>query len=55
MPVTVVGDAQACGTVSEHVTDEGPPTAGDRSSLAGMRLTELLDEVQDRLRAVART
>jgi signal transduction histidine kinase len=55
VPVTVVGDAQAGGTVSEHVTDEGPPTAGDRSSLAGMRLTELLDEVQDRLRAVART
>jgi signal transduction histidine kinase len=41
--------------VSGHVTDDGPVASGDRSSLAGMRLTELLDEVQDRLRAVART
>jgi signal transduction histidine kinase len=41
--------------VSGHVTDDGPAASGDRSSLAGMRLTELLDEVQDRLRAVART
>ncbi|MCW2739898.1 MAG: histidine kinase [Blastococcus sp.] len=41
--------------MSEHATDGGPAAPGDRSSLAGMRLTELLDEVQDRLRAVART
>jgi signal transduction histidine kinase len=41
--------------VSGYVADDGPTASGDRSSLAGMRLTELLDEVQDRLRAVART
>jgi signal transduction histidine kinase len=41
--------------VGANGTDDGPPKAGERSSLAGMRLTELLDEVQDRLRAVART
>jgi signal transduction histidine kinase len=37
------------------VTDDDPAASGDHGSLAGMRLTELLDEVQDRLRAVART
>jgi signal transduction histidine kinase len=41
--------------VSAHGTDDGHPASGDRSSLAGMRLTELLDEVQDRLQTVART
>jgi signal transduction histidine kinase len=40
--------------VSEQWADNSPAAAG-RSSLAGMRLTELLDEVQDRLQAVART
>jgi signal transduction histidine kinase len=40
--------------VSERRADKSPAAAG-RSSLAGMRLTELLDEVQDRLQAVART
>jgi signal transduction histidine kinase len=37
------------------MSEDAPPASGDRSSLAGMRLTELLDEVQERLRAVART
>jgi signal transduction histidine kinase len=32
-----------------------PPAVGQASPLAGMRLTELLDEVQERLGAVART
>ncbi|WP_409332752.1 GAF domain-containing protein [Trujillonella humicola] len=36
----------------DHGRAEASPT---RDVLAGMRLTELLDEVQDRLRAVART
>jgi signal transduction histidine kinase len=40
--------------VSGQVAGDSPPSSG-RSSLAGMRLTELLDEVQDRLQAVART
>ena len=40
--------------VSEHSREDGGPSGG-RASLAGMRLTELLDEVRDRLRAVART
>ena len=41
------------------MTGEGPhgvrPAVGQPSPLAGMRLTELLDEVQERLGAVART
>ena len=41
--------------MSGHVADDRPTASGGRTSLAGMRLTELLDEVQDRLRAVART
>ena len=35
--------------------DDASTASGNRTSLAGMRLTELLDEVQDRLHAVART
>jgi signal transduction histidine kinase len=40
--------------VSEDSREDGAPSGG-RASLAGMRLTELLDEVQERLHAVART
>jgi transcriptional regulator with GAF, ATPase, and Fis domain len=35
--------------------NEAPTIPGPRSALSGMRLTELLDEVQDRLDVVART
>jgi len=49
-----MSDARAGAVVSEHSRGDGGPSGG-RASLAGMRLTELLDEVRDRLRAVART
>jgi signal transduction histidine kinase len=41
--------------VTQHLHEHHPPaTSGTRGSLGTMRLTELLDEVHDRLRSVAR-